>query len=37
MTDNPEASTFLVALHVLMWTTFSCGLIALMVVFLLTP
>ena len=38
--DDPSttpASTFLIALHVLMWTVLGCGLIALMVVVMITP
>lgn len=32
-----EGSTLLIALQILMYTTFGVGLIALLVVFLLTP
>jgi hypothetical protein len=33
----PHTSTLIVALHVLIWTVLSCGLIALMVVVMITP
>ncbi len=33
---NRDSSGFLLVLHILMWTTFSLGLIALLVVFMIT-
>lgn len=35
-TDTDPSSGFLLTLHILMWTTFTLGLIALLVVFMLT-
>ena len=33
---NETASGFILTLHVVMWTTFTLGLIALLVVFMIT-
>jgi hypothetical protein len=34
--DQAEGSTLLVALHVVMWSTLACGVIAILVVALFT-
>lgn len=34
--DTDPASGFLLSLHVLMWTMFTLGLVALLVVFMMT-